>query len=141
MESREAAVKLFRNMRRISSHPASKRIIDATRGEMMVLMVLRRNGPMTPGQLMQKTGSSSAHIAKILRKLAFKGAVTRKIDCKDKRSIMAELTREGEILADGYLENLIGMVAAMLDGLKEEKRNRLVETTDEILEIISIQEE
>ncbi len=109
---------------------------EYSRGELLVLLTLEKCGPLTPGQLINITDSSSAHVAKIIRKLTSKSLVSRNADPADKRRVVAELTEKGHQTAREQYEQIIDLVAGLMNSLGEEKSRQVIISIDYVIRII-----
>ena len=78
---------------------------NLTHSEIDVLIALFFNGKvLTPTNLYEATILSSGGMTKILKKLQEKGYIERIPSTKDKRSLLVQITKEGEIVAEQSLE-------------------------------------
>ncbi len=136
MENREMAVRLFESISTLYALPDCRKMAEYSRGELLVLLTLEKCGPLTPGQLIHITDSSSAHVAKIIRKLTSKGLVSRNTDPEDKRRVVVELTEEGHQTARKQYEQIIDQVAGLMNSLGEEKSRQVISAIDDVIRII-----
>jgi MarR family transcriptional regulator, organic hydroperoxide resistance regulator len=98
-----------------------KKITDSMHGEQFVLgYVSKHGGSVIPSEISNEMGISTARIAATLNSLQSKGLVTRRIDEKDRRRILVELTEEGQALEAEHAKNILAMLARMLEDLGEE---------------------
>ena len=98
-----------------------KRINDSLHGEQFVLAYLaRHDGSVIPGDISKEMGISSARIAAALNSLESKGLVTRRIDARDRRRILVELTEEGRTQEVEHAKQITGMLVRMLEDIGEE---------------------
>ncbi|MDP3448338.1 MAG: helix-turn-helix domain-containing protein, partial [Eubacteriales bacterium] len=73
-----------------------KKINDSMHGEQFVLTyVSKHGGSVIPSEISNEMGISTARIAAALNNLENKGLVTRRIDERDRRRILVELTAAG----------------------------------------------
>ncbi|HEU4628786.1 MAG TPA: MarR family transcriptional regulator [Gemmatimonadaceae bacterium] len=66
--------------------------LSATEGK--ALDLLARHGPLTAGQLAQRTGLAPASITELVDRLETKGFVRRRRDARDRRRVLVEFTPE-----------------------------------------------
>ena len=98
-----------------------KRINDSLHGEQFVLAyVAHHNGSVIPSDISAEMGISTARIAAALGSLESKGLITRRIDEKDRRRILVELTPAGREKEAEHAKQIMGMVVRMLEDLGEE---------------------
>ncbi|MFI1798208.1 MarR family winged helix-turn-helix transcriptional regulator [Streptomyces sp. NPDC020379] len=108
-----------------------------TRPEFDILGTLRRTGrELSPGQIARETFASGAAVTKRLRVLEDRGLVTRRADERDRRVAHLSLTDAGADLIDRLIPRQLAYESTLLDGLGDERRERLSETLGELLVLL-----
>lgn len=100
-----------------------------TTSEFDVLAALRRSAPpyeQTPTEILRRTVVTSGGLTKILYHLQEKGWIERVVDPQDRRSIRARLTPAGRTLQETAMENLLGELRGMENGLAAGEMAQLV---------------
>ena len=99
----------------------SKKISDSMRGEHFVLAYLAKHGGSAiTSEISNEMGISSARIAATLNTLEAKGLVTRRIDERDRRRILVELTEAGRQREAVHAKHMLDVMVQMLKDLGEE---------------------
>jgi len=94
--------------------------------EIDVLLALFFNGKiMTPTALYEATLFSSGGMTKLLKKLEKREFITRIPSSKDKRSMLVEITPEGEIVVEKSLKLLLQKDTEVFEILDDEEREVL----------------
>ena len=94
--------------------------------EIDVLLALFFNGKiMTPTALYEATLFSSGGMTKLLKKLEKREFITRIPSNKDKRSMLVEITPEGEIVVEKSLKLLLQKDTEVFELLDDEEREVL----------------
>jgi DNA-binding MarR family transcriptional regulator len=104
--------------------------------EFDVLAALRRSGKpyrLTPGQLLRETLVTSGTMTNRVDRLAVRGLVHRDEHPGDRRGVLVRLTDKGRETVDGALADLLDAERAMLDGLPDADRTRLVGVLRQLL--------
>jgi DNA-binding MarR family transcriptional regulator len=78
--------------------------LDLTLGQFDILATLRRQGRLTPTQLMQSVMLSSGGMTNRLDRLEEAGLIRRLADPADRRGVVVELTTKGGALIDAATE-------------------------------------
>lgn len=100
---------------------SSKKISDSMHGEHFVLAYLAKHGgSVIPSEISNEMGISSARIAATLNSLEAKGLVTRRIDERDRRRILVELTDSGRHREAAHAKHMLDVMVHMLEDLGEE---------------------
>lgn len=74
-------------------------------------------GPITPGEIGERTLVSSGTVTSTLDQLEYRGWVRRLPNPDDRRSVLVEITAEGRAVADQLLPGIRSVEQAMLAGL------------------------
>ena len=97
MDYHAVALEYMATLFQMRKRKNDKKINDSMHGEQFVLsFVSHRGGSVTPSEISNAMGISTARIAAALNNLESKGLVTRSIDLRDRRRILVELTEEGK---------------------------------------------
>lgn len=100
---------------------AQRQINDSMHGENFILYFISRDeGIITPSDISNAMGITSARVAAALNSLEGKGMVVRKIDADDRRRILIELTDLGREKVEKHHEKIMNMTTNMLRYLGEE---------------------
>jgi len=91
--------------------------VDLTASQASALSSVRRDGPLTVGELAKTEHVSSPMITKIAKGLEEEGLVTRTIDLVDKRVTQLAITREGERRLERSRSRKNAWLAQQLEGL------------------------
>ena len=126
---------LIRHMMRISAIPMQKHMDRFVCGEMFVLLQLNRAPGSLPSELAKSSGTSTAHIAKILRNLQAKGEITRQPDPDDRRRVTVLLTDAGLERIHRATEHMLGEINKLMDHLGESDAQELVRIIGRIAEM------
>lgn len=146
MEYGDLAESFLRDFKQISAQPIQKNMGRFISGEMFALSELDSRGPVTPSGLVCSSGTTTAHIAKLLRSLEAKGEIRRTADLKDRRRVWISITdagrqrlREKERVVHAQVERLFAAlgeqdagelvritarIAALQEDLLRKKENR-----------------
>lgn len=97
-----------------------KRINDSLHGEQFVLAYVAHHvGSVIPSDISAEMGISTARIAAALGSLESKGLITRRIDEKDRRRILVELTDAGREKEAEHAKGIMRVLVRMLENLGE----------------------
>lgn len=89
----------------VLSQDATARYLGLTASDMKCWRVIDSYGPMTPGELARRTGFTSGGITKIIDHLTKYGAVRRRFEQDDRRSLVIEaLYPDKDTLKDPMLD-------------------------------------
>lgn len=112
-----------------------KSIDESMRGARFVLRYLyQQKKPVLPSEICQYMKISSARVAATLNNLEKKELITRKIDPKDRRQILVELTPKGEKTSRGHEQAILHKTAHMLRALGEHDANELIRIVQKLTE-------
>lgn len=136
-EIRELATKLFFDFGVLSRGPM-KKVEGATRGEMAMLgAIYSKHREVSPKELSEMLGVSTARVANTLNTLEKKGFVTRELDKDDRRRIVVTITPEGR---DFFVINhraAINGLCKLIRDLGENDAKEFVRLSDKIISLIS----
>ena len=98
-----------------------KQINDSLRGEHFVMTyIAHHGGSVIPSEISNEMGISTARIAAALNGLEAKGLVTRRIDERDRRRILVELTSAGQAHVAEHEKMISDTMVRLLTGIGEE---------------------
>lgn len=123
METRDLAHEYLKLMARIITNAPFNRVQEFSRGELMTLRNLElaeRNGEaVTPGDISQSAGLSTARVANVLNSLEKKGLVARVHDVQDRRRVFVTLTDDGRVLINRKSAEILADAEDVLKSLGE----------------------
>lgn len=129
MEYADLAEQFLRDIKQISSQPIRKNMGRFISGEMFALSELERDGPVTPGGLVRSSGTTTAHIAKLLRTLEAKGEIQRTSDLQDRRRVWVSITDAGRQRLWKMERDVHAQVERLFAALGEQDAGELVRIT------------
>lgn len=112
MDYQAAAVEILRCISALSGNAAATRLQQCSQGEAMALHLLAlAPAGMTPSDLSEQMGISTARVAAILNGLEAKGFILRRSGPKDRRRVLVEMTEagreRGKMLYRHMLEHMV----------------------------------
>jgi DNA-binding MarR family transcriptional regulator len=66
--------------------------LDVTSNELEVLGTLTARGPLSAGNIAQRTGLTSGAVTRLIDRLEERGSVRRRADAQDRRRVLVEIT-------------------------------------------------
>lgn len=106
------------------------KVQEYSRGEMMSLRFLEvkegRGEPVTPGDISQALGLTTARIANVLNSLEKKGLVARVHDVEDRRRVFVTLTEDGRAFVHRKSEEIGSAARGFLESLGEKDARELL---------------
>jgi DNA-binding MarR family transcriptional regulator len=104
--------------------------------QLSCLVVLKKGGPMSPGQLSRKVFLSPSMITSIIDQLEKKELVLRNRDSTDRRVILIQLTESGKGVVKTTPPSFQDQLINCLSHLKKEEKKNLVESLNKLFSII-----
>ena len=101
------------------------------------LLRTARPAALSPTDLRQRVGQSSAGMTRILDKLEADGLVRRVDLADDRRRVDVHLTRRGAELAEASFSALYAAVSAVLATLGKRRREAIASSLDALLEVFA----
>jgi len=92
-----------------------------------ILECLYHIGPMKAGELADKVFMSNANITYTVGTLFDKKLLDRVNDKKDRRVVNVELTKKGVSVVEDNLNNYVGDIVKIMDGISVQEQNTLRE--------------
>lgn len=107
MDQTEREERLLASLRQLVGCEEGRSCMAASRGELCLLMHLKRqNDPVLPSELSEAMSVSTARVTRLLNALEERGLIQRSMDLTDRRRIIVKLTEEGERYLEAvYLRN------------------------------------
>lgn len=126
MEYWDLAEQLLKKVMQISAQPIQRNTGKFVCGEMFALGRLDHGGPATPGELARTSGTTTAHVAKMLRSLEAKGDIRRDADPEDGRRVLVSITEAGRKRLRDRAEEVHRQTAQLLEALGEDDAREFV---------------
>jgi DNA-binding MarR family transcriptional regulator len=102
------------------------------------LAVLEGAGrPLSPTTISERLLVTTASVTSLLDTLERRGLVARLHDPDDRRKLLINLTQEGHQIVDQFLPEVVALQTAVMAGLNEAERLRLVRSLTAIREAIA----
>lgn len=108
-------------------HTAIAGRVGLSASDMKTLELLARLGPLTAGQLCERTGLASASVTALIDRLEAKGFVRRGRDPGDRRRVIVEPVPEGLARIDAAFKGLSPSLGEKLAGYTTEQLELLVD--------------
>ena len=136
MDQTEREERLLASIRQLVSCEEGRSCMAASRGELCLLMHLKRRGdPVLPGELSEAMSVSAARVARLLNTLEDRELIRRSMDPTDRRKVFVRLTEKGE----RYLEAVYGRAheraSAVIEALGAEETEAFIRIAEKIVEI------
>ena len=93
-----------------------------TLGQFDILATLRRDGPLTPSQLLKRVILTSGGMTNRLDKLESQGFLQRRDDPSDRRGVVVDLTAKGKKLIDTATETRFDEAKQSLPDLSDKEQ-------------------
>lgn len=103
-------------------------------GQWRILALLTRNGAVTQRELLDILQIRAASLSELLSKLESKGLITRVKDDNDKRNVIVEITKLGEMVIAENAHNQQEISSELFSLLSEEEQNQLAELLSKLVE-------
>ena len=132
MDTTELAQEYLVLMQKIVSNAPFNQVQEYSRGEMMILRYLElkegedASEPVTPGDMSQALGLTTARIANVLKSLERKGLVERVHDTEDRRRVFVMLTDEGREFTRRKTEQVVSGAEEFILHMGEEDASELI---------------
>ncbi len=136
MDYRKLAEEFLQNAYRLSRKNMHKEINESMHGEIFTIQyIASQEGPVQPSEISKMTRVSSARTAATLNSLESKGLITRRVDCKDRRKVLVELTQKGKEEAKKHFQMTLKKTAKVLSELGEHDATEYVRIMGRLSEI------
>lgn len=90
-------------------------------------------GPITPGDIGERTLVSSGTVTSTLDQLEYRGWVRRVPNPDDRRSVLVEITEDGRAIADQFLPGIRALEQSLLAGLTDNEIATLMRLLAKVL--------
>ena len=125
LRAREALMMSFRPM--LAKH-------KFTEQQWRVLRVLGEKGPCDAGKLAEEACILSPSLSRILSTLITNNFITKKEDIKDKRKIILEISKNGELKLETIKPEYLSILKSIQKRYGEDKINNILNLLAEIIE-------
>lgn len=95
--------------------------LDLTSNELEVLGTLVARGPLTAGEIAQRTGLTSGAVTRLIDRLVERGSVRRAADAEDRRRVRVEITPGAEHVCEPFYGPLAREGTRLLEELTEKE--------------------
>jgi DNA-binding MarR family transcriptional regulator len=112
---------------------------DITAPQLICLITIAEEGPLTLGQLADRVFLSSSTVVGILDRLESKGLVLRARDTRDRRLVNVTTTRTGRRLAENAPSPLQESLARALTGLSELEQATIALSLQRIVDLMEVE--
>lgn len=137
MDYNELARRLGEISKRMFSLPEYTRMLDANRGEGVLLSYLRQHGDVTPAELSRALNVSTARIAALLNRMERNGLVVRNRHPRNNKNTIVTLLPAGTELHERLQKAFTDSVTGFLERLGEERAALFVELQGELADYMS----
>ena len=121
MDQTEREERLMASLRQLVGCEEGRSCVAASRGELCLLMHLKRQSDLVlPSELSEAMSVSTARIARLLNTLEDRGLIQRSMDLSDRRKIVVKLTEAGERYLEAVYERTHRRASAVIDALGAE---------------------
>ena len=136
MDQTEREERLMASLRQLVGCEEGRSCMAASRGELCLLMHLkRRNDPVLPSELSEAMSVSTARVTRLLNALEERGLIQRSMDLTDRRKIIVKLTESGKRYLEAvYLRNH-KRASAVIDALGAEETETFIRIAEKIVDI------
>jgi DNA-binding MarR family transcriptional regulator len=135
MDYKDLALEFIEVMNHTRKRNIPKQIDDSMRGEHFVLHYISEyEGNVTPSDISNEMGITSARIAAALNGLEKKGLIIRSIDPQDRRRILIDITDSGKEQVRKHYDKVLSKTTSMLEHLGEEDAKNYIRIMRKIAE-------
>ena len=136
MDQTEREERLMASLRQLVGCEEGRSCVAASRGELCLLMYLkRRSDPVLPGELSEAMSVSTARITRLLNTLEDRGLIRRSIDLTDRRKIIVRLTEAGEEYLDAVYAHTHKRASAVIEALGAEDTEEFIRIAERIVDV------
>ncbi|MDR1015471.1 MAG: winged helix DNA-binding protein [Coriobacteriales bacterium] len=112
------------------------RLARYSSGESLLLRTLvLHDGPLHPTELRQRTCTSSARVASVLKSLEGKGLVMREADGRDRRRVQVTVTPEGRARAQQEIDEMDEEAQGVFEKMGKRDTEEFIRLLDRMLEV------
>ncbi len=136
MDQTEREERLMASLRQLVGCEEGRSCMAASRGELCLLMHLkRRNDPVLPSELSEAMSVSTARVTRLLNALEERGLIQRSMDLSDRRKIVVKLTEAGERYLKEVYKRTHRRASAVIDALGAEETETFIRIAEKIVDI------
>ena len=100
--------------------------LDLTPNELEVLGTLVSRGPLTAGEISQRTGLTSGAVTRLIDRLEQRGSVRRRADPEDRRRVRVEITTNAQHVCEPFYGPLEREGTRLLEDLTEKELETII---------------
>ena len=136
MDQTEREERLMASLRQLVGCEEGRSCMAASRGELCLLMHLKRQSDLVlPSELSEAMSVSTARIARLLNTLEDRGLIQRSMDLSDRRKIVVKLTEAGERYLKEVYKRTHRRASAVIDALGAEETETFIRIAEKIVDI------
>ena len=107
--------------------PIDEATLDLNGSEFFALNLLGRKGKISMTELAEECALALSSMTGVVDRLVQKGCVRRAWDEQDRRKVYVALDKKGKTVYQQLLEGEMNMIIAMMDSLKPEEQDALLD--------------
>ena len=136
MDYRELAEEFMQKMLLFRKFKPQQKISESLHGESFLLQFIALHEDcVIPSEASEAMSISAARVAATLNSLESKGYITRRIDVRDRRRILIEITPKGNAKAEEYRRMLLEAAEKILRLLEEHDAKEYIRITGKLAEL------
>ena len=136
MDQTEREERLMASLRQLVGCEEGRSCMAASRGELCLLMHLKRQSDLVlPSELSEVMSVSTARITRLLNTLEDRGLIQRSMDLSDRRKIVVNLTEAGERYLKEVYKRTHRRASAVIDALGAEETETFIRIAEKIVDI------
>ena len=136
MDQTEREERLMASLRQLVGCEEGRSCVAASRGELCLLMHLKRQSDLVlPSELSEVMSVSTARITRLLNTLEDRGLIQRSMDLSDRRKIVVKLTEAGERYLKEVYKRTHRRASAVIDALGAEETETFIRIAEKIVDI------
>lgn len=136
MDQTEREERLMASLRHLVGCEEGRSCVAASRGELCLLMHLKRQSDLVlPSELSEAMSVSTARVARLLKTLEDRALIQRSIDPTDRRRIIVKLTEEGERYLEAVYARTHKRASAVIEALGAEDTEAFIRIAEKIVDV------
>ena len=136
MDQTEREERLMASLRQLVGCEEGRNCVAASRGELCLLMHLKRQSDLVlPSELSEAMSVSTARVARLLKTLEDRALIQRSIDPTDRRRIIVKLTEEGERYLEAVYVRTHKRASAVIEALGAEDTEAFIRIAEKIVDV------
>ena len=136
MDQTEREERLMASLRQLVGCEEGRSCVAASRGELCLLMHLKRQSDLVlPSELSEAMSVSTARVARLLKTLEDRALIQRSIDPTDRRRIIVKLTEEGERYLEAVYARTHKRASAVIEALGAEDTEAFIRIAEKIVDV------